>query len=85
MSNELHVYRIDKCDRLAGICLTHIKMEFGTMAETCESACSGTGVNTQEVKSFPPSSEIIKNSTGRKSFSKRRSNCFDSLGVYFSV
>jgi hypothetical protein len=62
-----------------------IKMEFGTMAETFESACSGADVNTHEVKSCSPTSEIIKNSTGRKSFSKRRSTCFDSLGMYFSV
>jgi hypothetical protein len=55
------------------------------MAETFESACSGADVSTQEVKSFSPTSEIIRNSTGRKSFSKRRSTCFDSLGVYFSV
>jgi len=68
---------------LAGICVTHIK--FGTMAETFERGCSGADVNTQEVKSFSPRSEIIKNSTGRKSFSKRRSACFDSLGVYFIV
>jgi hypothetical protein len=54
------------------------------MAEICESACSGADVNTEEVKSFSPTSEIIKNSAGRKSFSKRRSTCFDSLGVYFS-
>lgn len=55
-----------------------------TMAEMFESGCSGADVNTQ-VKNFSPTSEIIKNSTGRKSFSKRRSTCFDSLGVYFSV
>jgi len=57
----------------------------GTMAEMFESGCGGADVHTQEVKSFSPTSEIIKNSTGRKSFSKRRSTCFDSLGVYFSV
>lgn len=67
------------------MCVTHIKMEFGVMANVCESAFSGADVNTQEVKSFSPTSEIIKHSTGRKSFSKRKSTCFDSLGVYFSV
>jgi len=67
------------------MCVTHINMEFGTMGDICESACSGADVNIQEVKSFSPTSEIIKNSTRRKSFSKRRSTCFDSLGVYFSV
>jgi hypothetical protein len=60
-------------------------MEFGTMADACESACSGVDVNTHEVKSFSPTSEIKKNSTRRKSFSKGRSISFDSLGVYFSV
>jgi hypothetical protein len=62
-----------------------MKVEFGTMADTCESACSGADVNTQEVKSFSPTSEIIKHTSGRKSFSKRRSTCFESLGVYVSV
>jgi hypothetical protein len=85
MSSGSHGKRIDNCDRLAGISVTHIKMEFGRMAETCESAYSGADVNTQEVKGFSPTSEVIKNSTRRKSFSKRRSTCFDSLGVYFSV
>lgn len=55
------------------------------MTEICESACIGKEVNTQEVKSISPASQIIKNSTGRKSFAKRRSTCLDSLGVYFDV
>lgn len=52
------------------------------MAETFEIACS---VNTQEIKSISPPSEVTKKSTGRKSFSNRRSSCFDSIGLYFSV
>ena len=60
-------------------------MEFRKMTEICESACIGKDVITQEVKSISPASQIIKNSTGRKSFSKRRSTCLDSLGVYFDV
>lgn len=81
MYSGAHVQRIDNYDRLAGICVTHIKMEFGAITETCEIACSGASVNAQEMKSFPHTSDIIKKSTGRKSFSGRRSSCFDSMGL----
>jgi hypothetical protein len=86
-----HILLIDNYDRLAGIYVIHIKMaenverEFGTISEKYESTFSDADINTQEVKRLSPNSEIIKSSTGRKSFSKRRSACFGSLGVYLEV
>lgn len=60
-------------------------MEFGTMSGTCENTFNNADINAQEERGFSATSEIIEHSSGRKSFSKRRSACFDSLGVYFAA
>ncbi|XP_033609114.1 uncharacterized protein LOC111868887 isoform X3 [Cryptotermes secundus] len=48
--------------------------KLGIMSDKCH-------INLNNESSIPPTSEKVTKSTGRKSFCKRRSSCFDSLAV----
>jgi hypothetical protein len=57
--------------------------KLGIMSEKCHSKINDTDINLNNGSSVPPTLEKVTKSTGRKSFSERRSSCFDSLGRYF--
>jgi hypothetical protein len=57
--------------------------ELGIMSDKCHGKIKDADINLNNGSSIPPTSEKVAILTGRKSFSKRRSSCFDSLGRYF--
>jgi hypothetical protein len=55
----------------------------GIMSDECHGKIIDTDINVNIGSSIPTISEKVSKSPGRKSFSKRRSSCFGSLGRYF--
>lgn len=80
---RLCLKRIPKFNYLAFVKMAQnarCENELGTVSDKCRSTIS----DEDNVSDFLPMSKNVRKSSGRRSFSNRRSLCFDSLGVYCS-
>jgi hypothetical protein len=56
--------------------------ELGIVSDKCHGKINDADINLNNGSIIPPTPEKVTKSTTRKSFSNRRSSCFDSSGRY---